>query len=102
VKSDFETVRRRSRESLWHRLQKKYPEMPHAYKNEVHRRISSMHSNPARKYALTCLEITIYAHVRDRYTPFKSLNIYDAQNREAISEAHQRVKKILASWRGED
>ena len=77
--------------------------MPPADKNEVHCLILSRHSNLAGKSALPGLGFTIYAYVRDRYTPFKSLlNIFETQNSEAFSEVHQRVKKTLASWRGED
>lgn len=76
--------------------------MPPADNNEVRRLVSSRYSNAAGKSALHGLRITIYAYIRDRYTPFKSLNIYKTQNSKAISKVHQRVEKTLASWRGED
>jgi hypothetical protein len=102
VKSDFEAIRARIGEDLWHKLNQNYPKMPPTDRTELHRLISSRYPNLTGKSALHPSEITIYAYVRDRYTPFKSLNIYEKQNAEAISEVHRRVEKILASWRGED
>ena len=75
--------------------------MPPADKNEVHRLISSRYSNPAGKAALDGLPLTIHGYIRDRYTNFRSLDIHETQDSKALDEAHQRVDKILASWRGE-
>jgi hypothetical protein len=103
VESNFKTKRARIDKNLWRALDKKYPQMPPADKNELHRLISSQCSSLTGKSALNHSEIIIYAYVRDRYTPFKSLAPYgENRDTEAIARAHQRVQETLASWRGED
>ena len=102
AESDFKAKRAKIEENLWRDLDKSYPLIPFADKNKLHRLISSQYPNLTGKSALDHSGITIYAYVRDRYTPFKSLAPYD-ENRdtEAIARAHQRVQEIIASWRGE-
>jgi hypothetical protein len=103
VKSEFEAKRARIGKKLWRALDKTYPQIPPADKNELHRLISSQRPSLTGKSALDHSEITIYAYVRDRYTSFKSLAAHgESPYSEAIARARQRVQEILASWRGED
>ncbi|ETN45252.1 uncharacterized protein HMPREF1541_10129 [Cyphellophora europaea CBS 101466] len=103
VESDFKAKRAKIDESLWRTLDKSYPQIPSADKNELHRLISSRYPSLTGKSALDHSGIIIYAYVRDRYTPFKSLGLYgESRDSEAITEAHQRAQEIIASWRGED
>lgn len=103
VESDFQAKRARVDENLWRALDKKYPQIPPADKNELHQLISSRYPSLTGKSVLNDDGITIYAYVRDRYTPFKSLVPYgENRDAEAIARAHQRVQEILAFWRGED
>ena len=74
--------------------------MPLDDKTEVHRIISSNHSDPAGKTARESLEYTIYIHYRDSYTRYKFLNRYRPLNDEAIAELREKIKKIIDSWRG--
>lgn len=97
VKSEFEEKRARIDENLWRALDKNYPHISLADKNELHR----LNSQPQRLRS-NLDGITIYAYVRDRYTPFKSLDPFGSRDTEAIARVHRRVQEILASWRGED
>ena len=85
---------------MWRKLHKEYPEMPDADKIEVHRIVSSTHSDPAGKAALRSLGGTIYSYYRDTYTPFRLLSQHEALNKKAISELHEKIKKTIETWRG--
>lgn len=98
VRSDFAAKRARIDAELWRTLDKKYPQMPPADKSEFHDLFSSQYRSLTGKSALNDMEIRVLAYVRDRYTPFKCL---DLQDTKAISLVLERVAKILASWRGE-
>jgi hypothetical protein len=100
AKSDFKAKRARSEEILWRALDKNYPQMPPADKNELYHLISSRCPSLIGKSVLNHSGPIIYAYVRDQYTPFKSLAPYG--DTEAIDQAHKRVQEILASWRGEE
>lgn len=97
AESDFKAKRAKIEEILWRDLDKSYPLIPFADKNKLHRLISLQYPKLTGKSALDHSGITIYAYVRDRYTPFKSLTSHD-ENRdtEAITRAHQRVQEIIA------
>ncbi|KAF2257416.1 hypothetical protein BU26DRAFT_43522 [Trematosphaeria pertusa] len=99
AESKFKVKRARLDRELSRDLNKQYPKAPPADKDELHRLISSDCPGVTGKSALDRKEIIIYAYVRDRYTLFKSLNHEDT---EAIARAHQKVREILTSWRGED
>ncbi|OCL14016.1 hypothetical protein AOQ84DRAFT_371659 [Glonium stellatum] len=103
AESDYKAKRVRIEETLWRALDKEYPKIPLADKNELHRLISSKCPGLVGKSALHPSGIITYAYVRDRYTPFKSLTFYgERKDDEAIDRAHRRAQQILASWRGED
>jgi hypothetical protein len=103
VVTEFEAKRVGIEEKLWRALDKKYPQIPSTAKNELHRLISSRCPSLTGKSALDHSELTIYAYVRDRYTPFKSLAPYgENRDTDAIARAHQKAQEILASWRGDD
>lgn len=102
AESDFEAKRARIGRRLWRVLDEKYPQMPLADKNEVHRLILSECPSVIGKSVLVKVGIRVYAYVWDQYTPFKSLTLYDKnRDTEPIKKAHLRVEDILASWRGE-
>ena len=100
VKSDYEVLRKRGSESLWRRLHKDYPNMPPDDKGEVHRLISSSHSNPAGKSALKGLDYTIGSYLQNSYLPLRYLNGNEPMDKEAMSNVRERVEKTLTSWRG--
>ncbi|MCJ1479487.1 hypothetical protein MMC13_008173 [Lambiella insularis] len=103
VDSDFKAKRARINQKLSRALDKKYPQIPPADKDKLHCFISSQCPNVTGNAAPNLSEINIYAYVRDRYTPFKPLNLYEInRDTKAIDRVHQRVREILASWRGED
>ena len=76
--------------------------MPLADKTEVHRIISSKHSDPVGKTARESLRGAIYNYYRNSYTSFKFLSRYRSLNKEAIFELHGKIEKILDYWRGID
>lgn len=102
MESDFRTIRKRNEKDLWHRLDKIYPKMPPTDRKAVHRLLSIEFSGTIGSSTLNFLPITIRDYVQDRYTQFKSLNIHNRQNREAIAKVNQKVEKTLAFWRGEE
>ena len=84
-------------------LAKKYPRIPPVDKSELHRLISSLSPSATTKSILNHIEIRIYSYVRDQYMTFESLTRRDENHdAEAIDQVHERVREILASWRGED
>ena len=103
VDSDFKAKRARIDQKLSRALDKKYPQIPPADKDKLHHFISSQCPNVTGNAAANLSETHIYAYIRDRYTLFKSLDLYEInRDTKAIDRAHQRVQEILASWRGED
>lgn len=74
--------------------------MPLADKTEVHRIISSKHSDTAGKSARESLSRSIYSYYQDSYTPFQFLSQNRSLNKEAISELHEKIERTTASWRG--
>lgn len=100
VKTNFEARKVKNSQNLWHRLHISYPKMPAADKNKVHRLILSKTSDTVGEWTL--FGSAVHAYIRDRHTRFKSLRTCVGLDREADFKVNQRVKKILASWRGED
>ena len=72
--------------------------MPLADKTEVHRIISSRHTDDARNPAPEKLELTIYRYCLDAYTPYEHNR---SLNEEEISEVHEKFRDTIASWRGD-
>ncbi len=102
VNSEFEAKRAKRDEKLWRDLNRDYPQMPPADKKELHRLISLLYPGVTGKSPLDRSTLIIYDYVRDRYTPFKSLDYRGGLYSEAIARAHERAREILAAWRGED
>ena len=98
VESDYKIFIERSSDSLWRKLHKEYPKMPLADKREVHRIILSRDTDAARNPTMQRLELTVYRYVRDVYTPYESNR---SLNEEEISEVHEKLRDIIASWRGD-
>lgn len=102
VKSEFEVKRAKINEELCRHLDKEYPQIPSAHKNEIHRLASSHEPNLTGKSALRDSENVIRAYIRDRYTRLMSLLFDDkSPNTEAIARTDQKIQDIMASWRGE-
>jgi hypothetical protein len=103
AESDYKAKRARVEETLWRALDKEYPKIPLADKNELHCLISSKSPSLVGKSALYPRGTITYTYICDWYTPFKSLTFYgERKDDEAIDRAHRRAQEILASWRGED
>ena len=101
VESEYKTRRARMMAKIWQALAKNYPRMPLADRSEVQHLISSRYPTVIGNSALDHILVMVHTYVRDRHTRFKSLDIYNEKNTEAIAQAHKRVQEILADWRGE-
>ena len=74
--------------------------MPLADKIAVNRIISTQFSDPTES-ALKNLGLRVHNYARDTYTPFKSLlEERGSPNSKKFSKVQEKVRHILASWRG--
>ena len=84
--------------SRW--LNKEYPHIPSADRSKHFDHISAKRPGLVGKAALGYPGIDIESYVWDRYTRFSYHDRNDGG--EAIELAREEIKKILASWRGEE
>lgn len=99
VSLDFQMKMAQANEKLWQHLDKIYPQMPRTDKDELYQLICSKYPTLAGKSSFN-ISITTHNYVRDRYTRLMSLSRFRPQDAEAIAQAREKLREILASWRG--
>lgn len=103
ARSEREAERARTGERLWRYLDKNYPKMPPADRNELHCLVLSQTNNVSATSVLRDIENTIYGYVLNQYTRFNFIPISGKRRHtKAIDRARRKAQEILASWRDEN